>query len=202
MEVYLRDVWDDEIKPVINVSKQRTGYPTQKPLALLERIISASSEKGGIVLDPFCGCATTCIAAERLGRQWIGVDVSIKAYEQVKERLQKEVPQDMLRAEPNFTTEPPEMTGQPADIGYVYIMSNAALPGMLKVGISKNPEARAKSIMSQAPAETVLEWKFKTPHYKAIERHIHATWPRHKEWVQTDDMNALKAAIKNYKPAP
>ena len=53
--------------------KERTGYPTQKPLALLERIIKASSKEGDLVLDPFCGCATTCIASEKLGRQWVGI---------------------------------------------------------------------------------------------------------------------------------
>ncbi len=56
-------------------SKERTGYPTQKPLALYKRMIAASSNPGDIVLDPFAGCATTCVAAEQLGRQWIGVDI-------------------------------------------------------------------------------------------------------------------------------
>ena len=71
--------------------KERTGYPTQKPIALLERIIAASSNKGDVVLDPFCGCATTCVAAEKLGREWIGIDLSEKAYDLVVERLAKEV---------------------------------------------------------------------------------------------------------------
>ena len=74
-DVYIRDVWDD-IKPIINVSKERLGYPTQKPLALLERIIESSSNEGDLVLDPFCGCGTTAQAAEKLGRKWIGVDIS------------------------------------------------------------------------------------------------------------------------------
>ena len=74
--------------PTINaMSKERTGYPTQKPLALYERIIKASSNPGDIVLDPFCGCATTPIAAERLDRQWIGIDIWDKAHEQVLNRL-------------------------------------------------------------------------------------------------------------------
>ena len=68
-----------------------TGYPTQKPLALLERIILASSDEGDIVLDPFCGCATACIAAEKLGRRWIGMDVSPIAFDMVKLRLAKEL---------------------------------------------------------------------------------------------------------------
>ncbi len=80
-DVYLRDVWDDsEVKPLINLSKERVGYPTQKPVALLERIIKASSNAGDVVLDPFCGCATTCVAAEGLGRQWVGIDISERAF--------------------------------------------------------------------------------------------------------------------------
>ncbi len=72
-------------------SKERTGYPTQKPLALLHRVIEASSNEGDMVLDPFCGCATTCVAAEQLGRRWAGIDISEKAADLVKSRLQEEV---------------------------------------------------------------------------------------------------------------
>ncbi len=68
-------------------SGERIGYPTQKPLALLERIIKASSNEGGMVLDPFCGCATTCVAADRLERQWAGIDLSPIAGELVLKRL-------------------------------------------------------------------------------------------------------------------
>ncbi len=70
---------------------ERLGYPTQKPLALLERVIEASSDKGQVVLDPFCGCATACVAAEKLGRQWVGIDLSAKAADLVKLRLRKEM---------------------------------------------------------------------------------------------------------------
>ena len=83
-------IWTD-IPPVQGSSKQRTGYPTQKPLALLERIIRASSKEGDIVLDPFCGCATTCVAAEELSRQWVGIDIGPKAYDLVKDRLDREI---------------------------------------------------------------------------------------------------------------
>ena len=85
-DVYIRDVWED-IKPLINVSKERLGYPTQKPRALLERIIEASSRTGDIILDPFCGCGTAPHAAERLGRQWIGCDISDFAAGLVRNRL-------------------------------------------------------------------------------------------------------------------
>ena len=79
-------IWDD-IRPVQASAKERTGYPTQKPLALLERIVAASSNPGDLVLDPFAGCATACVAAEKLGRQWVGIDLSPKAVELVKMRL-------------------------------------------------------------------------------------------------------------------
>lgn len=68
-------------------SKERLGYPTQKPLALLERIIKASSNPGDVVFDPFCGCATTLQAAKDLGRKWIGIDVSWRACKVIAERL-------------------------------------------------------------------------------------------------------------------
>ena len=68
-------------------SKERMGYPTQKPLKLLERIIKASSNEGDTVLDPFCGCATTCVAAQQLNRKWIGIDVEAKSAELVVDRL-------------------------------------------------------------------------------------------------------------------
>ena len=82
----LQDIWTDiRIGPTTG---ERTGYPTQKPLALLERVIAASSNEGDVVLDPFCGCATACVAAERLERQWVGIDLSPKAAELVNIRLQ------------------------------------------------------------------------------------------------------------------
>ena len=74
-----------------SASNEKTGYPTQKPLALLERIIKASSQEDDVVLDPFCGCATTCIASEKLGRRWIGIDLSPKAAELIQIRMQREV---------------------------------------------------------------------------------------------------------------
>ena len=97
-KIYLRDskgrptpnLWDD-IAALVGDNAERTGYPTQKPLALLERIISASSNPGDMVLDPFCGCATACIAAERLERQWVGIDISAKAVELVNDRLRDEL---------------------------------------------------------------------------------------------------------------
>ncbi|MDE0021085.1 MAG: DNA methyltransferase [Candidatus Poribacteria bacterium] len=84
----MRDVW--EINAVGRSSSERLGYPTQKPLALLERIIQASSNEGDIVLDPFCGCGTAVEAADRLNRRWAGVDISSFAIDLVRKRLKNE----------------------------------------------------------------------------------------------------------------
>ena len=81
------DVWP--IKSVFNLSKEDTGYPTQKPLELLDRIIQASCPEGGVVLDPFCGCATTCVSAQRLNRRWIGIDIEDKAVDILQDRLEQ-----------------------------------------------------------------------------------------------------------------
>ena len=72
-------------------AKERTGYPTQKPLALLDRIIKASSNPGDVVLDPFCGCATACVSAESLHRKWIGIDLSPVAATLVESRLRDQL---------------------------------------------------------------------------------------------------------------
>lgn len=80
------DVWVDI--PALNPqAKERLGYPTQKPLALLDRIVRALSDEGGMVLDPFCGCATACMAAERRRRRWVGIDISPKAAALARARM-------------------------------------------------------------------------------------------------------------------
>ena len=87
--VALQDIWSD-IGSIGSRAKERVGYPTQKPLALLDRIIEASSNEGDVVLDPFCGCATTCVSAHALGRLWTGIDISSKAAELIVQRLQQD----------------------------------------------------------------------------------------------------------------
>ena len=83
-----QDWWSD-IQPLHPVAKERTGYPTQKPLVLLHRIIKASTNEGDFILDPFCGCATTCVAAHQLNRKWAGIDISPKAFELVVDRVEE-----------------------------------------------------------------------------------------------------------------
>ena len=170
-------------------SKEATGYPTQKPLTLLERIINASSNKDEIVLDPFCGCATTCVAAEKLERKWVGIDVSIKAYELVQQRLKKEVVNPLYKDKDlHFSTSPPKRT----DIGatyveqkYVYVISNSAYPGEYKVGIAKDWKARLNSYQTSDPNRGYkLEYELLTPHFRAIEQHIHEAFDSKHEWVR------------------
>jgi site-specific DNA-methyltransferase (adenine-specific) len=82
------DMWfDEDVKPLQGISGESLGYPTQKPEALLERIIKASSKEGDWILDPFCGCGTTVSAAEKLDRNWIGIDITYLAIIKIKKRL-------------------------------------------------------------------------------------------------------------------
>jgi DNA modification methylase len=84
--VLATNVWTD-IPPINSQAQERLGYPTQKPLALLERILLASSNPGDVVLDPFCGCGTTIAAAQRLGRRWLGIDITHLAVSLIRSRL-------------------------------------------------------------------------------------------------------------------
>ena len=102
--VPISDFWDD-IDIINSMSKEALGYQTQKPQALLERIISASSSPGDVVLDPFCGCGTTIHAAQKLNRQWIGIDITYLAINLIKRRLK-----DAFGEEIDF-----EEKGQPTD---------------------------------------------------------------------------------------
>jgi DNA modification methylase len=102
--VPVQSMWDD-ISALHSQAAERLGFPTQKPLALLERIISASSDPGDVVLDPFCGCGTTIHAAQKLGRRWIGIDITYLAINLIKRRLK-----DAFGEEIEF-----EEKGQPTD---------------------------------------------------------------------------------------
>jgi site-specific DNA-methyltransferase (adenine-specific) len=99
------DVWTD-IPPVQSQSKELLGYPTQKPLALLERIIQASSNPGDIILDPFCGCGTAIAAAQKLGRRWIGIDITHLSIALQKYRLRDMFPDIQFN-----------VVGEPKDVG-------------------------------------------------------------------------------------
>ncbi len=87
----LQDLWDD-LSPINSQSAERLGYPTQKPLELLERIIQASSNEGDVVLDPFCGCGTAVHAAQSLKREWIGIDITHLAISLIEKRMRDAFP--------------------------------------------------------------------------------------------------------------
>jgi site-specific DNA-methyltransferase (adenine-specific) len=102
----LQDIWDD-IPPINSQAKERLGYPTQKPEALLERIIKASSNEGDVVLDPFCGCGTAVTVAEKLHRRWIGIDVTHIAISLIRSRLHDTFGSELA---------PYEVIGDPKDV--------------------------------------------------------------------------------------
>ena len=186
---------------------ERTGYPTQKPLALIERIIRASSKVNDVVLDPFCGCATTCVAAERLGRQWIGVDISIKAYELVKDRLTREAadPNDLLKHQNtiHLKTDPPKRTDLGVDYRetkFVYVISHPEYPGEYKVGIARNWKSRLNAYQTSDPDRRFkVEFTHLTPLFRETEKYIHTIFPNKHEWVQGDLKDIIRS-IKSYKP--
>ena len=99
----LGDVWTDS-PPLNSQAKERLGYPTQKPMALLERIIRLASNEGDLVLDPFAGCGTTIEAAEHLGRRWVGIDVTHLAVSVLRRRMETKFPDLKLK-----------LHGEPAD---------------------------------------------------------------------------------------
>ena len=106
--VPMQDIWSD-IRSIHNLGRERLGYPTQKPLALLDRIIQASSNEGDIVLDPFCGCGTAITAAHELKRRWVGIDITHLAIALQKYRLEYAF---KLTAGVDY-----QVVGEPQDIG-------------------------------------------------------------------------------------
>ena len=110
----LQDIWDD-VAPVHQLPKECLGYPTQKPAALLERIVQASSNEGDVVLDPFCGCGTAVAAAEKLKRRWTGIDVTHLAVALMKNRLKTAF--DIVPGRDY------EVVGEPADVGGAHALA-------------------------------------------------------------------------------
>lgn len=115
------DVWDINLIPA--ASAENLGYPTQKPLKLLEIIVAASSNPGDVVLDPFCGCGTTIDAAQRLDRRWIGIDITKVAIDVIAERMKKEFPsvKYVLAGEPATLEEAVVLAG----LVEVFVRSNS-----------------------------------------------------------------------------
>ena len=112
----LQNVWTD-IPRIANTSRERLGYPTQKPEALLERVILASSNEGDLVLDPFCGCGTTVAVAEKLGRRWIGIDITHIAVSLMKYRLRDTFGAELLEY---------DVVGAPQDVESARALATAS----------------------------------------------------------------------------
>lgn len=114
----LADVWVD-LPPLQAASAERLGYPTQKPEALLERIIKASSNEGDTVLDAYCGCGTTVAVAQRLGRRWIGIDITYQSIALILKRLQERYADEWPAIEANI-----KLDGVPRDLASAIALAN------------------------------------------------------------------------------
>ncbi len=113
--VSVQDLWTDiEMLRGISETGERLGFPTQKPLGLLERIIQASSNEGDIFLDPFCGCGTAVVAAQKLNRKWIGIDITYLAINLMRNRLRDSF---------NFEA---EVIGEPVDLAGAKALANVS----------------------------------------------------------------------------
>ena len=208
--VMLTDVWSDIMSfQQAATSSEFTAWDTQKPLKLLERIIKASSNKGDIVLDSFCGCSTTCVAAETLGRKWIGIDKDPMVHKIVIDRLNKEIQGetngnakgDLLKDWDKSVIKsntPPVRTDSgkdPRKKKYVYVISNPQYPKEYKVGVASDVKKRLASYQTSDPNRGYKEeFSLLTPYFNEIEDkiHNHKKFRAKHEWVMGD----LKAIIK------
>ena len=171
-----------DIAVLAPTSKERTGYPTQKPLALYKRMIEASSNPGDMVLDPFAGCATTCVAAEQLGRDWIGIDIREESGDVIRERLENEVNGSMAwDAIVRTPTTAPERTddGEPA------------APELAVVGRKRNvkqipvSELRKQFIVRDGQRCQGCGWEARQPEYLQVDHN------QPKSLQGTDEMDNL-----------
>jgi site-specific DNA-methyltransferase (adenine-specific) len=152
--VPLGDVWDI---PYLNPkAKERTGYPTQKPLLLLERIVKIASEKGDIVLDPFCGSGTTLVAAVLLNRQAIGIDISDDAVDITRKRLKQPVKTEsrlLQQGRDSYKNADKEALSLLCGLEYAPVQRNKGIDAVLKNDLNGKPIL----VRVQRPDETILE---------------------------------------------
>lgn len=152
--VPLGDVWDI---PYLNPkARERTGYPTQKPLLLLERIVTLASRQGDLVLDPFCGSGTAPVAAVTLGRRAIGIDSSEAAVSLTRARLERPVRSTsklLERGRESYRTADPESLGLLSGLDFVPVHRNAGVDALLKSG----EEGRPVAVRAQRRGESIAE---------------------------------------------
>ena len=155
----IQSLWTD-ISVLNSQAKERTGWRTQKPLALLERIIKASSNEGDIVFDPFCGCGTALVAAEKLGRRWVGADDDANAIDVVRERVASlkgtVADRPQLQNAVAILRDPPERTAEYDRAGVLRDPTGYIIPKMPSDKMSR-ADIRAKLLEWQADANGVIQ---------------------------------------------
>ena len=155
----IQSLWTD-ISVLNSQAKERTGWRTQKPLALLERIIKASSNEGDIVFDPFCGCGTALVAAEKLGRRWVGADDDANAIDVVRERVASlkgtVADRPQLQNAVAILRDPPERTAEYDRAGVLRDPTGYIIPKMPSDKMSR-ADIRAKLLEWQADANGIIQ---------------------------------------------
>ena len=150
----MSDVWDI---PYLNPkARERTGYPTQKPLLLLERIIRIASDPGDIVLDPFCGSGTALVAAKRLGRNSIGIDVAEDAVEMTRHRLDHPIKSEsnlLSQGRDSYRNADQTALSYLQGLDYIPVQRNSGIDAILKQDVHGSPVL----IRVQRDGETILE---------------------------------------------
>lgn len=199
-------VW--EIPEVRNNPRyqESTGYPTQKPLALLERIIKASSNEGDIVLDPFCGCATACVSAKRLDRGYIGIDISQASFDILQRRFKQEglyQPNFKYKLKNQVSTTPKQdffdniIDDKNTKLHHVYIVSNKAYPNQYKIGYQTTTGNTINKIEGRynigSPERDYKVEAYRTTHfYKELEKYMHKKYNASHEWIYGDLDDIIK----------
>ena len=176
-----------------------TNYATQKPVKLLQRIILATTDEKDVVVDPFCGCATTCEAADNENRLWVGMDIESGAREEIDRRLP-----DLGRDDIHFTaTEPVRTDGnKPSrESRWVYILKDESEDEWHKVGIAKDPRSRENSYRTgKRRRESVrFVYKVQTEKFRELEQHLIDKFENDHEWLKAsvaDIKKAIRAFLK------
>ena len=199
--VSLQTFWDD-IKPVISGSVERLGYPTQKPLGLLERIVNGSSNPNDIVLDAFCGCGTALVAAQNFDRQWIGIDISPTACRVMAKRLRDvcklREDEDLWRAGRGFVvrdlpwTEAKLRKIPPFEFENWAVIALGGIPNKTQVG-DMGIDGRIFPVAA-APTKTAAK-KGETPAFEQFLDHWYPIQVKQKDKVGRPDIDSFEAVM-------
>lgn len=198
------DVWGD-ISVLNPRSKERRigpdkkGYSTQKPLALLRRLIEAMTDPGDFVLDPFSGSGTTAAAAETCEggfRRWAIMDRSVAACEVIKERLPSVFQETPIEC---VTYSPDRKLTMDESQRWVYVVSDESVKGWLKVGFAKDPDQRLETFRTgrRFRDQINIEHRVRTAKFRELEAYVHKQFERDYEWVKAS-ISEVKAVMKEF----